>query len=91
MVPVSAHTGFGIDDLLEIILLVAEMQELKANPNRNGIATILESHLDQKLGPVATILMNAGQLEKGDNIVCQDSFGKIKILKDHFSRNIKKA
>ena len=91
MVPVSAHTGFGIDDLLEIILLVAEMQELKANPNRNGIATILESHLDQKLGPVATILMNAGQLEKGDNIVCQDSFGKIKILKDHFSKNIKKA
>jgi translation initiation factor IF-2 len=64
MVPVSAHTGFGIDDILEIILLVAEMQELKANPDRAGVATVLESHLDQKLGPVATILMNAGQLAK---------------------------
>ncbi len=91
MVPVSAHTGFGIDDILEIILLVAEMQELKANPDRAGVATVLESHLDQKLGPVATILMNAGQLAKWDNIVCQDTFGKVKILKDHFSRNIKNA
>jgi translation initiation factor IF-2 len=49
MIPVSAHTGFGIDDLLEIILLVAEMKELKANPNRSAIATVLESHLDTKL------------------------------------------
>ena len=64
MVPVSAHTGFGIDELLEIILLVAEMQELKANPNRNGIATILESHLDMQLGPVATLLVNTGTIEK---------------------------
>ena len=64
MVPVSAHTGFGIDELLEIILLVAEMLELKANPNRNGIATILESHLDMQLGPVATLLVNTGTIEK---------------------------
>lgn len=64
MVPVSAQTGFGIQELLEIILLVAEMQELKANPDRNGVATIIESHLDTQLGPVATILMNTGTLEK---------------------------
>ena len=49
MVPVSALTGMGVDDLLEIILLLAEMAELKANPNRNGIATVIESHLDTKL------------------------------------------
>jgi translation initiation factor IF-2 len=49
MIPVSAHSGFGIDELLEMILLVAEMKELKANPNRPAIATVLESHLDNKL------------------------------------------
>jgi translation initiation factor IF-2 len=49
MVPVSAQTGFGIEDLLEIILLVAEMKELTANPDRNGVATVIESHLDTKL------------------------------------------
>ena len=64
MVPVSAITGFGIEDLLEIITLVAEMQELKANPNRFGVATIIESHLDMQLGPVATVLVNTGTIEK---------------------------
>jgi translation initiation factor IF-2 len=64
MVPVSAHTGFGIEDLLEIILLMSEMQELTANPDRNGVATVLESHLDTKLGPVSTVLVNTGTIEK---------------------------
>jgi len=64
MVPVSAHTGFGIEDLLEIILLVSEMKELKANPNRSAVATVVESHLDANLGPVATILVNGGTLNK---------------------------
>lgn len=82
MVPVSAHTGFGIDDLLEIILLTAEMLELKANPQRSAVATILESHLDTQLGPVATILINTGTLNNGDTIVCADAYGKIKVLKD---------
>lgn len=91
MIPVSAHTGFGIDDLLEIILLVAEMKELKANPNRAAIATVLESHLDTKLGPVATVLLNTGTINKGDNIVCQQSYGKVKILKNHVNKNIKLA
>lgn len=74
MVPVSAHTGFGIDDLLDIILLVAEMQDFKANPNRNGVATVIESHLDAKLGPVATVLVNAGTIEKTDAVVCGSAF-----------------
>ena len=91
MIPVSAHTGFGIDDLLEIILLVSEMKELKANPNRSAIATVLESHLDTKLGPVATVLLNTGTINKGDNIVCQQSYGKVKILKNHVNKNIKLA
>jgi len=64
MVPVSAQTGFGIDDLLEIILLSADILELKANPDRNGIATIIESYLDMQLGPVATVLVNTGTIEK---------------------------
>lgn len=91
MVPVSAQTGFGIDELLEIILLVAEMLELKANPDRNGVATILESHLDTQLGPVATILVNTGTIEKGSSIVCGSSYGKVKVLRDFTGKSIKKA
>ncbi|NUJ97397.1 translation initiation factor IF-2 [Candidatus Gracilibacteria bacterium] len=89
MIPVSAKTGFGIDTLLEIILLVAEMKNLKANPTRLGVATVIESHLDNKLGPVATILVNTGTINQGDNIVCKDTYGKIKILKDYAHKNIK--
>ena len=88
VIPVSAHTGFGIDDLLEIILLVSEMKELKANPNRNAIATVIESHLDTQLGPVATVLINTGTMNKWDNIVCSASSGKVKILKNHVWKNI---
>jgi len=89
MIPVSAKTGFGIDELLEIILLTAEMKELKANPNRNGVATIIESHLDMKLWPVSTVLMNTGTLKKWDYIVCNDSFWKVKVLKNYENKNIK--
>jgi len=91
MVPVSAHTWFWIDDLLEIILLVAEMKELKANPNRSWIATIIESHLDHKLWPVATVLINTWTVSMWDYIVCQDSVWKIKVLKNHTNHSIKKA
>jgi translation initiation factor IF-2 len=62
--PVSAHTGLGMENLLEMILLQAEMLELKANPNRAAVATVIEAHLDQKLGSVATILINTGTLAK---------------------------
>jgi len=91
MVPVSAHTGFGIEDLLEIILLVAEMKELKANPDRSAVATVVESHLDPNLGPVATILINGGTLNKWDDIVCKDSLGKVKLMKNHLGVSVAKA
>lgn len=64
MVPVSAHTGLGIEDLLDMILLQSEMLELKANPDRGAVATVVEAHLDQKLGSVATILINTGTIRK---------------------------
>lgn len=91
MIPVSAHTGFGIDDLLEVILIVAEMQELKANPNRPAIGTIIESHLDMSLGPVSTILINTWTLNKWDYVVCKGSYGRVKVLKDYLSKNIAQA
>ena len=91
MIPVSAQTGFGIDDLLEIILLVAEMKELKANPDRAWIATVLESHLDLKLWPIATVLVNTWTINKTDNIVCNDAFWKIKVLKNHENKWVIKA
>lgn len=89
MVPVSAQTGFGIDELLEIILLVSEMQELTANPDRNGVATVLESHLDTKLGPVSTVLVNTGTIEKWSSIVCGASYGKVKVLRDYTGKSVK--
>ena len=88
-IPVSAKTGFWIDDLLEIITLMAEMKNLKANPQRLAIGTVIESHLDVNLGPVATVLINTGTLRMGDSIVCHDSYGKVKILKDHTKKSIK--
>ena len=89
MVPVSAQTGFGIEDLLEIILLVAEMKELTANPDRNGVATVIESHLDTKLWPVATVLVNTGTIEKGASVVCGASYGKVKVLRDYTGKSVK--
>ncbi len=90
MVPVSAHTGFGIDELLEIILLVADMQELSANPERNAVATVIESHLDTKLGPVATLLINTGTIHSGDAMVCGASYGKIKLMRDYTGQAVRK-
>jgi translation initiation factor IF-2 len=89
MVPVSAQTGFGIEDLLEIILLVAEMKELTANPDRNGVATVIESHLDTKLWPVATVLVNTGTIVKGASVVCGPSYGKVKVLRDYTGKLVK--
>lgn len=91
MVPVSAHTGLGIENLLDMILLQAEMLELKANPDRPGVATVIEAHLDQKLGSVATILVNTGTIRKGDTIVCAGASGKVRTLKDYKGRNIEAA
>ena len=91
LVPVSAHTGLGMDTLLDMILLQAEMLELKANPNRSAIATVIEATLDPKLGSVATILVNTGSITKGDHIVCAGASGKVRTLKDYRGKNIETA
>lgn len=91
MVPVSAHTGFWVDDLLEMILLVSEMKELKANPDRAWVATVIESHLDNNLWPVATVLVNTWTINSWDNIVCSDSYWKVKILRNYANQKVKKA
>lgn len=91
MTPVSAFTGEGIDTLLDMILLVAEMENLKANPNRDAVATVVEAHLDKNLGPVATVLINTGTLKIMDNVVAGTCYGRIKVMKDHTGKNIKKA
>ncbi|MBC7503834.1 translation initiation factor IF-2 [Candidatus Gracilibacteria bacterium] len=91
VVPVSAHTGFGMDTLLEMILLQAEMLELRANPDRGAVATVIEAHMDAKLGSVATILINTGTIHKTDNIVCAGVSGRVRTLKDYKARNIESA
>ncbi|MBW7954223.1 translation initiation factor IF-2 [Candidatus Gracilibacteria bacterium] len=91
MVGISSKTGEGIDNLLEIILLVAEMEDFKANPDRFAVATVLESYLDTKMGPVSTLLINTGTLNKGDSIVCKGSYGKVKVLKNDLGKNIDHA
>lgn len=90
-IPVSAMTWFGVDELIDMVLLVAEMQELKANPDRLWVATVLESHLDTKLWPVASVLINSWTINHGDSIVCKWSFGKVKILKDYRLNSVKKV
>lgn len=89
MVPVSAQTGFWIDELLEVLVLMAELKELKANPDRLGVATVIESHLDKNLWPISTVLINAWSLNVGDNIVCNDSYWKVKVLKNHLNQKVK--
>ena len=91
VVPVSAHTGYGMDTLLEMILLQAEMLDLKANPDRGAVATVIEAHMDAKLGSVATILINTGTINKTDNIVCAGVSGRVRTLKDYKARNIDSA
>jgi len=91
MAPVSAITGEGMDNLLDMILIVAEMEDLKANPNRGAVGTVVESHLDKNLGPVATVLINTGTLEIMNNVVIGSTHGRIKVMKDHNGKNMKKA
>ena len=74
MVPVSAHTGEGLDELLDMILLVAEMRELKANPNRKARGLVLEAQLDKGRGPVATVLVQKGTLKVGDCLAVGTGF-----------------
>ncbi|ALV23984.1 translation initiation factor IF-2 [Campylobacter iguaniorum] len=81
-VPISAKTGMGVEDLLEIVLLQAELLELKANPNRDAKATIIESSLQKGRGPVATIIVENGTLRVGDTIVAGVAYGKVRALQD---------
>ena len=90
-VPVSAVTKEGLDTLLEMIILVAEMKELKANPNKNARGAIVEAQLDKGRGPVATVLVQNGTLQVGDPIVAGSAFGKIRAMTDDKGRRVKKA
>ena len=91
VVEVSAMTGEGLDDLLEMILLVAEMQELKADPNRKARGYILESQIDRGKGPVATILIKSGALKVGDVIITDTTWGRVRAMYDGRGRQVKKA
>ncbi|MGP1366404.1 MAG: translation initiation factor IF-2 [Schwartzia sp. (in: firmicutes)] len=91
MVPVSAKKEMGIDDLLEMILLVAEVQELKANPNREARGVIIEAQLDKGRGPVATVLVQSGTLRVGDSIVAGTTFGKVRAMINDRGETVRKA
>ncbi len=88
---ISAKTGQGIDELLENILLVAEMQEFKANPNRYATGTVVESRKDSKVGSVVTLLIQNGTLRLGDPIVIGNYYGKVRTLKDDKGNNVVEA
>ena len=90
-VPVSAKTQMGIDSLLESILLVAEMAELKANPNRAAKGVVIEARLDKGRGPVATILVQNGTLRSGDIIVAGQSVGRVRVMSNERGQKIKEA
>ncbi len=91
MVPVSAKTHVGLDELLEIILLVADLQELKANPKRQAVGTIIEARLDKGRGPVATLIVQTGTLRVGDVVVAGNTFGKVKALEAAGGKRVAKA
>ena len=91
LVPVSAKTRVGIEELLEIILLVADLQELKADPKRDAVGTIIEARLDKGRGPVATLIVQTGTLRVGDVVVAGNTFGKIKALENSAGKRIPKA
>lgn len=90
-VPVSAHTKEGIDNLLEMIILTAEMKELKANPNKKARGAIIEAQLDKGRGPVATVLVQSGTLRVGDPVVAGPAYGKIRAMTDDKGRRVKVA
>ena len=90
-VPVSAHTKEGVKDLLEMVLLTADVLELKANPNRKGRGLVIEAELDKGKGPVATVLVQKGTLRVGETIAAGACFGKIRAMMDDRGRRVKEA
>ena len=91
MVEISALKKIGFDELLEMILLVAEMAELKANPNKPALGTVIEAKLDKGRGPVATVLIQDGTLRVGDSVICGTIYGKVRAMVDDKGKRIKKA
>jgi len=91
MVPVSAKPRQNLDLLLEMILLVADMQELKASPSRPAMGNVLEAKLDRGRGPVATVLVQNGTLSVGDYFICGSVFGKVRAMYDHLGRQVRSA
>ncbi|MFD0825340.1 translation initiation factor IF-2 [Neobacillus sp. M.A.Huq-85] len=90
-VPLSAKTGDGIDNLLEMILLVSEVEEYKANPNRKALGTVIEAQLDKGRGSVATLLIQNGSLKIGDPIVVGNTFGRVRAMVNDKGRRVKEA
>ncbi|CAE5957731.1 unnamed protein product [Arabidopsis arenosa] len=91
MVQISALKGENIDDLLETVMLVAELQELKANPHRNAKGIVIEAGLDKAKGPFATFIVQKGTLKRGDVVVCGEAFGKVRALFDHSGERVDEA
>ena len=91
IVPISAKTGMGLDELLEMVLLTAEVQELKANPNRRAKGTVIESRLDKTRGPIATLLVQNGTLKQGDIVIAGTSVGRVRVMTNDKGRTVKTA
>ena len=91
VVPVSARTGEGIERLLEMVLLQADVMELKANPNRTARGTVIESQLDRGRGPVATVLIQEGTLHQGDPFVCGTTYGRVRAMQNHLGERLSEA
>ena len=91
IVPISAKTGMGLDDLLEMVILTAEVQELKANPNRRAKGTVIEARLDKNRGPVATLLVQNGTLNQGDIVIAGTAVGRVRVMTNDKGRTVKTA
>ena len=91
IVPISAKTGMGLDELLEMVLLTAEVQELKANPNRRAKGTVIEARLDKTRGPVATLLVQNGTLKQGDIVIAGTAVGRVRVMTNDKGRTVKAA
>ncbi len=89
--PISAKTGMGLDALLEMVILTAEVQELKANPNRRAKGTVIEARLDKSRGPVATLLVQNGTLKQGDIVIAGTSVGRVRVMTNDKGRTVKAA
>jgi translation initiation factor IF-2 len=91
LVPVSAKSRQGLDELIEMVLLVADLQELTANPDRPAVGTIVEAQLEKNRGPVATALVQTGTLKVGDIIVVGETFGRVRAMENHRGKRVKQA